>query len=462
MRLFQRWLYRNYWISSSAAHWLGRRFTPGGLLVFATMLICGAIGLDTNQNLAYQAFALLGCISLLSAILSGFPAPLLQIKRKLPRYGTAGQPLQYKMVLNNPSSRQQHSVSLIEQFGDPRPTLAEFLQIPEPGEKSRNQVDRRFGYFRWRWLVARKEMARTKIRDIPSLPPRSDTEVSVDLTPFKRGKLRFTGISISVPDPFGLVRRHREIVSEEQVLILPRRYAVAHLNLPGKMQYQAGGVSLATAVGQAEEFIALRDYRRGDPLRHIHWKSLGRTGKLIVKEYQDEYFVRHALLLDTFLDSPDAELFEEAVSVSASFATVIPNQESLLDLMFVGPQAYCFTSGRNVGQVEEMLEILASVQPCTTSGFDSLSNLIRRHAAAISGCVCVFLRWDAERIELINKLRAIGVPCDVYVITRNPSAIREVSDFDPGIRLLEPGKIEENLNLRPGIGPNQREGRLAA
>jgi uncharacterized protein (DUF58 family) len=462
MKLFQRWLYRNYWISSSAAHWFSRRFTPGGLLLFTTMLICGAIGLDTNQNLAYQAFALLGCIALVSAILSGFPAPLLQIKRKLPRYGTAGQPLQYKIVVTNPSSRQQHSISLIEQFGDPRPSLAEFLQIPEPGEKTRNQVDRRFGYFRWRWLVARKEMARTKIREIPSLAPQSDTEVPVDLMPFKRGKLRFTAISISVPDPFGLVRRHREVVSEEQVLILPKRYPVEHLELPGKMQYQAGGVSLATAVGQAEEFIALRDYRRGDPLRHIHWKSLGRTGKLIVKEYQDEYFVRHALLLDTFLDLPDAELFEEAVSVAASFATVIPNQESLFDLMFVGPQAYCFTSGRNVGQVEEMLEILASVQPCTTSSFETLSILIRRHAAQISGCVCVFLRWDDERIELIKKLRSMGVPCDVYVVTRNPASIRASSTFDSSIHLLEAGRIEQSLKLgfsdqsKSGQNPGER------
>ena len=26
--------------------------------------------------------------------------------------------------------------------------------------------------------------------------------------------------------------------------------------------------------------MALRDYRRGDPMRHIHWRSWAKTGKL--------------------------------------------------------------------------------------------------------------------------------------------------------------------------------------
>ena len=39
----------------------------------------------------------------------------------------------------------------------------------------------------------------------------------------------------------------------------------------------------------------------GDPLRKIHWRSWARRGKPVVKEYQEEYFSRIALVLDTFL-----------------------------------------------------------------------------------------------------------------------------------------------------------------
>jgi uncharacterized protein (DUF58 family) len=56
------------------------------------------------------------------------------------------------------------------------------------------------------------------------------------------------------------------------------------------MKYQQGGVALASNVGQSDEFVALRDYRQGDPLRHIHWRSWARAGKPVVKEFEDEFF----------------------------------------------------------------------------------------------------------------------------------------------------------------------------
>ena len=179
------------------------------------------------------------------------------------------------------------------------------------------------------------------------------------------------------------------------VLILPKRHAMPAFELPGTMKYQPGGVSLASSVGESEEFLALREYRPGDPLRRMHWKSFAKLGKPIVKEYQDEFFVRHALILDTFGGRATGRFFEEAVSVAASLAYTIRNQDSLLDLMFVGPQAYCFTSGRGVGHIEQILEILASVQVCREKTFESLEHLVLAHARGLSGCVCVFLAWAA-------------------------------------------------------------------
>src|SRR5204862_6450540 len=106
---------------------------------------------------------------------------------------------------------------------------------------------------------------------------------------------------------------------------------------------QHGGVALASAIGESEEFVSLRDYRPGDPLRRIHWRSWAKAGKPVVKDFQDEFFVRHALILDTFTEPDDLAVFEEAVSVAASFACTVDTQESLLDLLFIGPQAFTFT-----------------------------------------------------------------------------------------------------------------------
>src|SRR5205809_1267946 len=48
----------------------------------------------------------------------------------------------------------------------------------------------------------------------------------------------------------------------------------------------------------------------------------------------------------------------------ASIACSIQTKDSLLDLLFVGPETYCFTAGRGLGHTDHMLEVLAGVRPC--------------------------------------------------------------------------------------------------
>ena len=67
----------------------------------------------------------------------------------------------------------------------------------------------------------------------------------------------------------------------------------------------------------------LRDYQPGDPLRLIHWPTWARTGKPVVKELEDTFFPRHGLILDTFPAIGDDALFEDAVSVAASFVVAV-------------------------------------------------------------------------------------------------------------------------------------------
>ncbi len=76
------------------------------------------------------------------------------------------------------------------------------------------------------------------------------------------------------------------------------------LPLPMGRRYQPGGIPLASEVGDSLEFVGTREYREGDPLRKIHWRSWARRGEPVVKEYQEEYFSRIALVLDTFLPAP--------------------------------------------------------------------------------------------------------------------------------------------------------------
>jgi uncharacterized protein (DUF58 family) len=437
--IFRRYLYRNYHTFAAITYRFHRRITLGGWVVLGGTVAAAALGADTNASFCYQTFSLLACVVVVSAACVPFGRPKISLQRSLPKFGVAGEPLHYRIQVRNESRRRENSLQLFEELPDPRPTFHEFASTPEPGEESRNWLDRTYGYYRWRWLMGRNRHAHVHEQTVPDLPGGAECWIDAELLPLRRGVLRLNGTTVACPEPFGLFRSLKKMRDRQSVLILPKRYPMAPLNLPGSMQYQLGGVSLATSVGESEEFVALREYRPGDPLRRMHWKSFAKLGKPIVKEYQDEFFVRHALILDTFGNSGDEEIFEGAVSVAASLAFTVQNQDSLLDLMFIGPEAYCFTAGRGVGPIDRVLEVLASVRFCQQKQFSALEGLVFTHAPDLSGCLCVFLRWDEERQRLVKKLLSRGVPLRVFVLTATDQEI------EPGPMMAQP----ENFHVLP-------------
>ncbi|MBW2193410.1 MAG: DUF58 domain-containing protein [Deltaproteobacteria bacterium] len=288
-----------------------------------------------------------------------------------------------------------------------------------------------------------------KKRPLPALVPNAAGEVQIEIIPSQRGDLRLTGVTIVRTDPFGLFNSLITIPIKQSVLVLPRRYSLPPVHLSGNRRYHSGGVALASSVGDAEEFISLRDYRPGDPLRRIHWKSWAKTGKPIVKEYQDEFFVRHALVVDTFSNLEYSEIFEEAVSVAASFACTVSTLESLLDLIFVGPQAYCFTFGRGLSHMDKTLEILASVKLCPDKSFNILPPLVMERASMLSSCICIFISWDEERKSFVDQLKAIGVPTLILIISEADTSLgidtALVKDRSEHFHILEIGSIQKGL-----------------
>ncbi len=196
----------------------------------------------------------------------------------------------------------------------------------------------------------------------------------------------------------------------------PHPQRQTHLDLPGNARFQLGGEAASSTVGQSGDFTSVREYRPGDPLRHIHWKSWAKTGKPIVKEYEDVFFPRHGLVLDTFAPAEHTALFEEAVSVAASFAATIDTRETLLDLMFIRDEAFVFSAGRGEERIDKMLEILAGVNCQPTADFQALQKLVLRHRDDLTACICIFTGWCQQRRDTVSRLHRSGIALKVISI----------------------------------------------
>lgn len=424
---FSHWIFS---LVASTQRVIDRRLTGAGMLVGGVLIGSATLGVDTNLTVAYRIFALAAAL-----LVVGWIATLLQrgrfvVERHLPRVVTAGEPFSYRVTITNLAPAPRDGLALIDDLADPRPPLAEFrarLRFPT--------------YRAWKRLIAERRACEVDETPLPTMGPSATLDVSVRGEALRRGNQHFQSVTVARADPLGLTRGLLRLAAPANVLVLPHRYALPPITLPGSRRYQPGGVALAASVGNSEEFVGLRDYRPGDPLQRIHWKSFARAGEPVVREYQDEYFERHALILDTFAGTEHAAAFEEAVSIASSLACTVNTQECLLDLMFVGAESYIYTAGRGQMATGSLLEILAGVQLCASKPFRALHDAVTARRGQLTGCLCVLLAWDEARREFIRSLRARGVPVLVLVVTSGA-----VEDREPWLRVIRPGKVAEGLS----------------
>ena len=155
-------------------------------------------------------------------------------------------------------------------------------------------------------------------------------------------------------------------------------------------------------------------------MRKIHWASSAKRNKPVVKEFQDEYFVRQALLLDT--SNPRTRVLEESVSVAASFLLAMNSNDSMLDLICLSEKAEILTSGRGTSSVNEQLESLATLTH-SKLGFEKLSETVLNHMKLISGCILVLSDWTEEHQAMIRSLDSAKIPQQVFIVTEDESTL---------------------------------------
>ncbi len=432
--MFQRFLLRQYYKIYCYDNWRRYHFNFNGQLILLVMTIAMVFGIDTKHSTTYQLSSFLFALLLLAFMNSLFNRLKVSIKRQLPRYGTVGELLTYNINLKNLSLKSYDKLILIDRLKLKPPTyqqLDNFYQL-----KDKFFFKRIIGFKRWYKFLVYLRGGFINETPLPTVTQKP-LSIKISFTPNRRGKLTLDNSYLAKTDILGLYRRLILINNKQSLMILPQRYPMRSLNLLGQRKYQAGGVSLANSVGNSAEFMSLRDYQQGDALKNIHWKSYAKYGKLIVKDYQDEYFVRQTLILDTFVGSKSREQFEAAVSVAASIVISEHQNEALLDLMFVGLDTYCFTTGRSVDHSSHLQEILASVQPSIETAFEKLQQRVLNHSGQCSSFICVLMHWDKARQALIKQLLANDLSVAVFLLDNGCLNLEQCTNKPENFYLLD-------------------------
>lgn len=153
------------------------------------------------------------------------------------------------------------------------------------------------------------------------IEPRGSRELSYRIRSDVRGRYRVGPLVVRLADPFGMVELVRSFSLADTLTVTPAIVALPPERLAGA--WTGGGDSLARTVATAgEDDVAPREYRHGDDLRRVHWRSTARYGELMVRREEQHWQSSGTLFLDArrvahWGDGPGGS-FEQAVSVAAS------------------------------------------------------------------------------------------------------------------------------------------------
>jgi len=137
----------------------------------------------------------------------------------------------------------------------------------------------------------------------------------------RRGVYPRPGASISTGFPFGLWPARRPMRAREPLIVWPRTIPIGPLpDAPGGLTPE--GSSFRDRPGNEGDPLGVRPYRRGDPLRLIHWPQTARHDQLILCERQSAASPRVWIVLDVdpeaHHDAPPDDTFEWSIRYAAS------------------------------------------------------------------------------------------------------------------------------------------------
>ena len=400
-------LYRHVWIF---------KLTPAGRYFFCGLVITGLMSSAQTVVPLFHLTCALIALFMVTVFVGWLFQPRMHIEGRFPEKTSAGQPTKGDFTIANISRFPGFDLS------------AGFFHLP----------------------LSLKQVLSENL--LSTLQPKQSSSVSVTIEPLKRGLYTLPALRVFSTFPFNLCRSFtRGRLDRNSLLVLPSFTPLTSIDIPASSRYQPGGIALTSNIGESPEYIGSRDYRSGDNLRHIDFRSWGRLARPVVREFQEEYYCRIALLLDTYVPPNREEPrdgfadLEAGISLTSSVADALNRGEYIIDIFAAGSELYVFRSGRHTAHFEHVLEILACVDACRKNPFGPIIPALATEWEHISCVVFIFLDWDKERMEMVRAAAEAGCGIKIYFVCESETTlpVHTAEQWADSVMHLRPSEIRE-------------------
>lgn len=300
--------------------------------------------------------------------------------------------------------------------------------------------------------------------EVPALRGGGGDVVEVPVTFERRGVYELGPAKVRSLEPFRLLQFVRKFRDLTEVVVYPEIHELSGFSL-GRGSTEDGARG---ALGQrGEEFAGLREYRRGDDRRHIHWKSVARTGEMFVKEFALQAPQRYTVALDLRrqgLRVTEREV-EDAISAAASVLTHLRDEGLPFRLLCTDREIITTEFGSDERSYWAAMRLLATVR---AGGRAELGATVLDERGRLGEGVVLISRSSEDSLPYaVRKLRDAGLSVVVVALathtyryggTREQIQAREVDFLQDLARLESSGAAVRAVRHPEGVaGLSTRE-----
>ncbi|MDX6384913.1 MAG: hypothetical protein QOK48_2486 [Blastocatellia bacterium] len=278
------------------------------------------------------------------------------------------------------------------------------------------------------------------------------------LTPPKRGRFEFGLVAVRFLSRLGLVWTQARVASPITVKVYPnmRRAREVELRALGARSFVAARRKSQWR-GEGRDFESLRDYVRGDEMRHLSWTATARRGKLVTRQYQMERDQTILIALDagrlmTARIENETKL-DSAVHAALALMSAAARAGDNAGLLVFGRriQAY-LPPKRGAEHLDAALEALHAIEPemiepSYSRAFEFISANSKRRSLVVVLTDLVDEEGSRELLSSMKLLRPRHLPLIVTIADRDLKAVVRETPADEA-ELFRQSVAEEIIHLR--------------